>query len=215
MEKHSYWKGIGGKIIVLAAALALIVVCTAGTTLAWLQDSTEQVTNTFAPSNITITLKETKTDFKMIPGWTIDKDPKVTVKGGSEDCWLFVKIQESASPDLDAYIAYEIAGGWDRISQTDDDTVILARKVKKSDSDQSFCILGAGSYTGEAGTVTWGENQVGVKCEVTDAMMDEITGSGKAQPTLTFQVAAVQLYESNNAEFSREEALNEVVWPQG
>ena len=48
----------------------------------------------------------------MIPGWTIDKDPKVTVKEGSEDCWLFVEITEEN--DLRKYISYCTAEGWTR-----------------------------------------------------------------------------------------------------
>ena len=67
------------KILVACLCVALAVLTIAGTTLAYLTATTESVTNTFTVGNIDITLAETKTDFKMVPGSTIAKDPMVTV----------------------------------------------------------------------------------------------------------------------------------------
>ena len=69
--------------------------------------STEAVTNTFTTSDINIELKETKNHFQMIPGWNIEKDPKVTVKTGSEACYLFVKLEKSTN--FDTFMTYEMA----------------------------------------------------------------------------------------------------------
>ena len=91
--------GISYKAFAVILAAVLILGGAIGGTMAWLIDGTEAVANVFTDSDINITLVEeakSKPDaFKMIPGHTITKDPKVTVKSGSEDCYLFVKIDKS------------------------------------------------------------------------------------------------------------------------
>ncbi len=69
------------KTIALLVAVSMIVGCAIGGTLAWLTHSTGPVTNTFTTSDIEVTLEETTGDtYKMIPGYTITKDPKVPFK---------------------------------------------------------------------------------------------------------------------------------------
>ncbi|WP_072683738.1 MULTISPECIES: hypothetical protein [unclassified Holdemania] len=207
----------GSKSLALVLACVLLVGGVIGGTLAWLTADGGSVTNTFTESDIDIKLEETKPVDKtapMVPGWTIEKDPKVTVEDGSEDCWLFVKITESTTPGLDAYISYAIAAGWEIVEPTNTsgtlatistlaDEIVIGRKVYKDDTIKEFSILGAGSYTDPMGdeddfTITWGENQVCVKPSVTEQMMEAITGTGKTQPTLSFQAYAVQLFKTNS-----------------
>lgn len=87
------------KKLALASAIVAVAVFAAGATLAWLTDKTETITNTFTVGNVDISLEETTSDYKMVPGNTIAKDPKITVEAGSEACWLFVKIDESTTLD--------------------------------------------------------------------------------------------------------------------
>ena len=202
------------KSLALVLSLILVIGCVAGGTLAWLTADSGPVTNTFTESNIVITLGETKPQNKtapMVPGWTIDKDPKVTVVDGSEDCWLFVKITESTEPNLDDYISYAIASGWEIVEPTNKDgtlatistladEIVIGRKVYKDDATKAFSILGAGSYTDPMGdendfTINWVENQVCVKPSVTEQMMEAIRTS---KPTLNFQAYAVQLFKTNS-----------------
>lgn len=98
------------KSFALILALVLVVGCVVGGTVAWLTATSDTVTNTFTTSDIKVQLKETKTNFKMIPGYTIEKDPKATVLAGSEECWLFVKLEKSTN--FDSYLTYEMADGW-------------------------------------------------------------------------------------------------------
>jgi len=140
------------KSLALVLSLILVIGCVAGGTLAWLTADSGPVTNTFTESNIDIKLDETKPQNKtapMVPGWTIDKDPKVTVEDGSEYCWLFVKITESVTPDLDDYISYAIASGWEIVKPTDTnstlatistlaDKIVIGRKVYKNDTTKEF-----------------------------------------------------------------------------
>lgn len=209
-------RAFGSKSLALVLACVLLVGGVIGGTVAWLTADGGTVTNTFTESDIDITLSEDKPVDKtapMVPGWKIDKNPKVTVEADSEDCWLFVKITESTTPDLDAYIAYEIADkynettnpdGWQIVqAENDNGEIVIGRKVYKDDATKAFAILGAGSYTDPMGdeedfTITWGENQVCVKPSVTEQMMEAITGEGNAKPTLSFNAYAVQLFKTNS-----------------
>ena len=175
--KFAKRKGIATKTMFMILAVVLIVGISVGGTLAWLTDTTESVTNTFTVGDINITLDETKTDFKMVPGNTIEKDPKVTVEGGSEDCWLFVKVEKSNN--LDTYITYTVDSDWTRLTTDKDGNsisdLIYYRSVTASDGDQVFSVL-----TGD---------QVTVKDSVTKDLMEQAKDS---PPTLTFTAYAVQ-----------------------
>lgn len=162
------------KIITLCVAVSLILGVAVAGTLAWLKDQTDNVVNTFTVGNIDITLEETTTDYKMVPGADIEKDPVATVEGGSEACYLFVKVTESTVPALDDYIEYEIADGWTLLTGTTD---IYYREVAASNTDQEFSVLK--------------DDQVTIKEDVTKEMMDELEEDG-TNPTLTFKAYAVQ-----------------------
>lgn len=187
------------KKITLLLSLALAVAIGIGGTLAWLTDKTEEVKNTFTVGNINITLTEeaggNKREFKMVPGQTIAKDPKVTVKAGSEACWLFVKIAES--DNLDKFIDYAVADGWTALTGVEGVTGVYYREVAASDTDQSFDVIGCES--GDPAKFT--ANKVLVKDSVTKDDMDAfdtdkdgtLSDTEKAAlPTLTFTAYAVQ-----------------------
>lgn len=213
-EGRSSRRTFGSKSLVLVLTCVLLVGSAIGGTLAWLMDDSGPVVNTFTESDIEITLAETlpaSNTAKMVPGITISKNPKVTVASDSEDCWLFVKITESTSPNLDDYIAYAIATeGWTEVSSNTTETII-GRQVKKDDANKEFSILIAGTDTDEMGTddasddyeFSWGANEVCVKPSVTKEMMEAINTE---KPTLSFKAYAVQLYKAAGVEFSITEA---------
>ena len=196
--------GISYKAFAVILAAVLILGGAIGGTMAWLIDGTEAVANVFTDSDINITLVEeakSKPDaFKMIPGHTITKDPKVTVKSGSEDCYLFVKIDKSEN--YSTYLAdYAIVQGWNELNGHEG---VYYREVKTSDVDQTFSLLAAGSYGKEGegdGVFTWKENQVLVLPSVTKADMEKIKNNPNDRPTLTFTAYAVQLYKTNGQKF--------------
>ncbi len=158
------------KTLALVLALTLLVAGVVGGTLAWLTDRTAEVKNTFTVGDINIGLTETTTDYKMVPGNTIAKDPTVTVKANSEACWLFVQVTESEN--LDTFITYAIAEGWTALPSVDG---VYYREVSASDADQTFPVLAG--------------NAVTVNNTVTKAML---TAKDFANPTLTFKAYAVQ-----------------------
>lgn len=114
-------------LLTLACALLLVAGSVAGT-LAWLT-STSTVTNTFTVGKVEITLDEAKVneygekvkengevagvddtlaarvrsnEYKLIPGHTYVKDPIIHVSADSENCYLFVKIENGLAAILDA-----------------------------------------------------------------------------------------------------------------
>ena len=136
--------------LVLVLALALIVGVAGGATFAWLTAKTDPVVNTFTYGDINITLAEnTGSDYKIIPGVDIAKDPKVTVKAGSEACWLFVKVDEENWPALTYVdgettvrkVKYDIADGWTKGDGTNIPANVYYREVAANAAAQEFPVL--------------------------------------------------------------------------
>lgn len=164
------------KVLPVLALVLVVAVASVGGTIAWLTANTDPVVNTFTVGDINITLGEITTNFKMVPGNTIAKDPKVTVKAGSEDCWLFVKIDESTN--LKDFITYTVADGWTKLQDG-----VYYREVSNSSSDQPFAVLK--------------DNQVKVIDTVTKGQLEAVKDTNK--PTLTFTAYAVQKDNVNSA----------------
>ena len=88
MGKH-YKKssGTGKKTLIMLISLALILTVSAGSTLAFLITKTEEVTNTFTPSRISVEVEE--------PGWKTDNTVKknVTIKNeGNIDSYIRIAL---------------------------------------------------------------------------------------------------------------------------
>lgn len=177
------------KITIAIVALVLISCFVIGGTLAWLNDKTDPVVNTFTYGDINITLAETTgTEYKMIPGVDISKDPKVTVKSGSEACWLFVKVEKSAN--FDTYMKYEMDSKWTALDATNHPGVYYYNGTDLNSlltADKAFNVLK--------------DNKVKVKGEVTKEMLTSfdtdkngtLSDTEKAAlPTLTITAYAVQ-----------------------
>lgn len=178
MAKGKYAKGKGFNIKPLVVLLVAILVIggSIGGTLAWLTDHTDPVVNTFTVGNVDIELNEDKVDFKMTPGVKIDKDPKVTVKKGSEACWVFVKVEESAN--LNRFITYKIAGGWTELTGKDGVYYREQDAIADTGTDVVYSVLA--------------EDKVDVKDTVTEDMMDSLDKDPAQKPTLTFTAYAIQ-----------------------
>ena len=127
--------------LVLVLALALIVGVAGGATFAWLTATSDTVTNTFTYGDINIDLAEsTGSDYKIIPGVDIKKDPKVTVKAGSEACWLFVKVEEEGTFVANK-VTYSIADGWTKGDGTKIPANVYYRAVDAVKNDTDFAVL--------------------------------------------------------------------------
>ena len=183
------------KTLLLVLSLTLVLGIIVGGTIAWLKDSTEEVVNTFTVGDIDIDLKEhplkagddydgktidtsatpvTEVDnYKMLPGRELQKDPFVTVKANSEECWLFVKIEKSTN--FDDYMTFSVItgnNGWTALSGVDG---VYYREVSASTSNQEFKILV--------------DDLVTVKSDVTK---EDLADAKTNPPTLTFKAYAIQ-----------------------
>ena len=132
------------KVVVLALCAVLLVAGSVMGTLAYLTSTTEKVTNTFTAGNVTITLDEAEVDeygvvkagaarvtankYKLIPGHTYTKDPTIKVAAGSEDCWVFAKLENGLGDK--ATITIDMSK-WDRMTTTDG-SVVYGYKTKLS-----------------------------------------------------------------------------------
>lgn len=137
------------KIAALIAAIVLVIGCTAGGTVAWLVSKPNPIVNVFTVGNINATLTETAktetTEFKIVPGVDIAKNPVATVKAKSEDCYLFVQLTEENWPafteadNTTRKVKYEIEDGWIKLESADG---VYYRVVAKNDTeDQAFHVL--------------------------------------------------------------------------
>lgn len=93
------------KALLLSLCAVLLVTVSVLGTMAYLT-STDEAVNTFTVGNVAITLDETDVDnstpggndrdqansYKLMPGHKYVKDPIVHVDAESEDCYLFVKV---------------------------------------------------------------------------------------------------------------------------
>ena len=175
------------KAVALTLSLVVLMCSMVGGTLAWLIAKTDSVVNTFTYGDINITLEETDTNrdsddnsktnsYEMIPGNTIEKDPKVTVGANSEDAWLFVKLDKSAN--FDTFMSYEMADGWTELDSVNYPGVYY-REVSKATADDTFQIIK--------------DDKVTVKGEVTKEQLNALNADGASNyPTLTVTAYAVQ-----------------------
>ena len=174
------------KILALILAMTLVAACAVAGTLAWLTAKSDTVTNTFTTSGIEVTLTETTgSDYKMVPGYEIAKDPKATVLAGSEECYLFVKLEKSAN--FDSFLTYGMADGWTAL---DGAAGVYYREVASADIGTAYSVLA--------------DDKVAVKGTVSADMMEGLTAA--TYPTLTVSAYASQLYKRAGVKFTPAEA---------
>lgn len=104
------------KVLTLVLCAVLLVAATVLATMAFLT-SKDSVKNTFTFGNVAITMDEAavnpdgtilsdadrvkKNEYHLIPGHTYTKDPTIHVDTESEDCWLFVKLENGLKDIID------------------------------------------------------------------------------------------------------------------
>lgn len=197
------------KTLALVLALTLVVVGVVSGTLAWLTAKSDTVVNTFTTSDIEVKLAETKgesTDdgktFKMIPGYDLEKDPKAWVVSGSEDCYLFVKLDwanntYTSGETTKNYLTWAIANGWTLVPGETNvyyRTVTSAQMSADNGANNAFPVLK--------------DNKVTVSGDITKEQMNAFTTA--TLPKLTITAYASQLYKSAGVEFTAAEAWNNI-----
>lgn len=187
------------KGLALVLALTLLVVGVVAGTLAWLTAKSDVVTNTFTTSDIKVKLKETTgTEYKMIPGYELAKDPKAWVVAGSEDCYLFVKLDwanntYTSGETTKNYLNWAIAEGWTLVpgeSNVYYRTVTSAQMSSDNGATNAYPILAG--------------NKVTVSGDITKEQMNAFTDA--TLPKLTITAYASQLNMNASTQFAPEAA---------
>ena len=193
------------KGLALVLALTLLVVGVVAGTLAWLTAKSDTVTNTFTTSDITVKLQETTgTSYKMIPGYELEKDPKAWVVAGSEDCYLFVKLDwanntYTSGETAKSYLDWAIADGWELVRG---ETNVYYRTVTSAQMSSDKGATNA--YPILAG------NKVTVSGDITKEQMNALDAEGAVKPTLTITAYASQLHKNATETFSASEAWSNI-----
>lgn len=123
------------KALLMSLCAVLLVAASVLGTMAYLTDS-KDVKNTFTVGNVAITMDETDVDYstpnkerdqansyKLLPGHTYTKDPIIHVDANSEDCYLFVKVDNQITAieaDGNTTVAAQMAAkGWKAVEGKD------------------------------------------------------------------------------------------------
>ena len=179
------------KLLTAALCTIIAVLAITGSSLAWLKDTTGTVTNTFTKGAVDIDLFEhdylpesntldtsaapvmANTDYKMVPGKVLPKDPTVTVKAGSEACYVFVKVEEINA--VSTFLSYSIdTTVWTALEGEAGVYYMLINTYTEADTDYNVLT----------------NKQVTVNTTVTTDNMNSLTGSNN--PQLKFTAYAIQ-----------------------
>lgn len=156
-------------LLAVASVFAILVCCISGS-LAWLTTSSAPSVSAFSVGKIDVTLADDADNAAvLIPGTTIPRDPRVTVRGGSVDCWLFVRVD--AANGAGDCLNWTPADGWSRLESAAE--TVYYREVEASSDDQKFQVVKDGMLT--------------VKSELTRTKLASMSA-----PTLTFTAYAFQ-----------------------
>lgn len=197
---HRRKSRVGTSTVVLFIALVICLSTAIGGTMAWIITRTDPIVNTFTYGDINITLTETDTGkdgdsdnntnrYEMMPGKTIEKDPKVTVRKGSKDNWLFVKLEKS--DNFDSFMEYSMADGWNQLFDDAGNPVegVFWQSVSEAD---------VADDAKEFGIIL--NNQVKVKNTVTKEQLNGLDETDPpVYPTLSITAYAVQRDEVQDA----------------
>ena len=125
------------KVLIIALCSIALIVGSVAVTIAYLVDITETKNDTFTVGNIDIELNAAgDIEHKMMPGATFDPNRKVTVKGGSEKCYLFIEM--SRENNFDTYLTYTMPNEWVKLN---DDGNVYYRVVDTSANNQTFDVF--------------------------------------------------------------------------
>lgn len=205
------------KILALALAAVLLVGVSIGGTMAYMTAKTEKVENTFTTTSIAIELWESdlvenngeytlnegekvaaNTDYLLLPGLTMPKDPYVEVTQG--EVFVFVELVASTTPSADKYIdwAVDTAKVWSELQGADGTGVVGPH------GGTMYC-YGVG-HTPKAVTSADGklyilkDNEITIPETITTDDIAALTVNGTFQsPSLTFYAYAVQALENDGA----------------
>lgn len=169
------------KALLLMLCAVLLVAASVLGTMAYLT-STDTVNNTFTVGKVAITLDEAPVDdngdattgsrvkantYNLLPGHAYDKDPTVHVEANSENCYLFVKVENgiSAFEDTTNPIANQItAKGWTALTGV---TGVYYKEHTKATTATDYVVFEEFKIDDNAQSVSGWDNAASAKITVT------------------------------------------------
>lgn len=150
------------KILITLLAVVLLIGGTIGGTLAYLAAQTDEVVNTFTVGKIEIDLDETplvggKWVGKVVPGGEQEKKPVVTVKAGSESCYVYVCVTVENNikvtvngAQVDAVTTDLNTTDWEEVGTSGNKTVYRYKEiVNAASADVAKTVFNKVSYSSE------------------------------------------------------------------
>ena len=146
------------KVVATTVCGAMLVAGSIAGTMAYLT-STDAVNNTFTIGKVAITLDESKVtnagilvenaapvksnEYKLMPGHTYVKDPTVHFKAGSEDSYLFVKVENDianieSKDNTYENIVTQIEKNWEPLENVDN---VYWKKVEATTTDKDYGVF--------------------------------------------------------------------------
>ena len=128
-------------IILIFSCILLLTVIVSGT-IAWFKSESNSLVSKFSYGNIKIFITEEDVNdenvknFEIIPGAKIKKNTTVTVEENSEDCWLFIEIEQS--DNFYNFMNYSIEAGWKKLEEYEN---IYYREVDKKNEKQIYAVF--------------------------------------------------------------------------
>lgn len=126
-------------IIIIVVLLFPII----GETVAWLTKESNLLINKFTYGNIKISISESNisndtndSNYTIMPGLSIVKDTVVMVDKNSEDCFVFVKIEQT--DNFDDFMFYSMEDNWKQLQGMDN---IYYIEVDKNNKQQKFNVI--------------------------------------------------------------------------
>ncbi len=142
------------KIMLISSLLAGIALLTIAPTLSWLFSTSSPVVNTFAGGAISIKLDEAlvgtdgkavvgegaqrvaANSYKYVAGAVLDKDPTPTVLKGSEECYVFLLVENGLN---DKFTMNYDTISWLKVAESENKTVYVYKtKLNALDSDKDI-----------------------------------------------------------------------------
>lgn len=152
------------KALLLGLCAVLLVAASILGTMAYLTDNAK-VENSFTLGKVEITLTEAKVDekgnainnvprvsenkYKLVPGLTYDKDPTIYVTEGSEDSYLFVRVEDGIK-------------GLENEGNTVEDQMVSSKKWKKVEGTSNVYVYTGGGSDPCSVTADVGQNGINV-----------------------------------------------------
>lgn len=171
--------------------MLILMSATATGTWAYLSAKTDPVTHTFTAGTVSVRIIQgatatvgtgggTGSNFIMTPNQPIAVNDVVVVNTENANCWLFVKVEKSAT--FDNFMTYTMATGWQELTGVPG---VYCRTVQAAKEATMFSILAG--------------NQIMVLNTVTADMMNGLTSENRPQITFTAYVIQNDGFEDNPA----------------